>query len=354
MRVDHREGHARSGYKDIFEEGLSWVSRVSSVWVGGLESVRGGHPESLQEWQWQSGSLCQTVIHHHDPHCTLLGKSHVDNRNDVVEWNWIRIKTGVMTVFKNVHGHSLSVNHAAQFDSNVNNGLTARIISICVIMHHTWAYYSIQPHCLWYVHTQPNPCWSGRNWVSILGFPEPKGIAFSTRQMSRMVHLLIDPHYQATELLLYPRNFEYWQSHFELLLCVSQSVRWMCLSHRVCVPELHWLGVRSWMLHSVPRSAFHPLTPRDRSLIQTLQHQIDVDWIEELKAMDSTGLKCDIEALYQISGLDSISEMLKTCLSCHRDGFTRISWITWICYRPRRKPFSRYRPFVFSELRHHD
>lgn len=73
------------------------------------------------------------------------------------------------------------------------------------------------------------------------------------------------------------------------------------------VPGLQWLGPRLHHLaDSVDPAQMQPLTNRDRALIRTLRTepllQALPEWLAELDAMDSKGVKCEIEALYPAVG----------------------------------------------------
>jgi hypothetical protein len=57
---------------------------------------------------------------------------------------------------------------------------------------------------------------------------------------------------------------------------------------RYALPRLRWLGVVSGMLGDVPRSAFHPLSARDASLLPGLRSRLAGHraWLEELQEME--------------------------------------------------------------------
>lgn len=84
---------------------------------------------------------------------------------------------------------------------------------------------------------------------------------------------------------------------------------------RVRLPSLQWLGIRSRMLVDMPYSAFQSLGQRDIALIHSLSAQLrDSDWVQELHIMKMQGLKCDIEAMYQITSLSGLSQLLIHCI----------------------------------------
>ena len=84
---------------------------------------------------------------------------------------------------------------------------------------------------------------------------------------------------------------------------------------RIQIPQLCWLGIQAKMLGNVPRSAFQSLSQRDHALIKTLRSVLHhPDWIHELDVMSQTGLKCDIEAIYNATSLSGFSEMLTHCI----------------------------------------
>lgn len=80
--------------------------------------------------------------------------------------------------------------------------------------------------------------------------------------------------------------------------------RRMAESARYVLPALKWLGARSGMLGAAAGDAFHELGPRDSALIPGLRSTLAQDasaWVRELDAMQSAGVKADIEALYTCS-----------------------------------------------------
>eukprot|EP00798_Chlamydomonas_sp_ICE-L_P008553 gene8553-33986_t len=89
-------------------------------------------------------------------------------------------------------------------------------------------------------------------------------------------------------------------------------------SHRYALTGLKWLGIRSCMMGEVEADAMQTLTPRDRSMITTLSKELthsDPEWVEELKEMDESGYKLDIEAVYDgVGGFQGLSPMLATAI----------------------------------------
>lgn len=65
------------------------------------------------------------------------------------------------------------------------------------------------------------------------------------------------------------------------------------------------------MLEGVSETSFKALTGRDMSLLQTLKHKFAhiPAWMEQLSAMESSGHKCDIEAIYDTCGISGLGKL---------------------------------------------
>ncbi|GMH33661.1 hypothetical protein BSKO_01495 [Bryopsis sp. KO-2023] len=87
-------------------------------------------------------------------------------------------------------------------------------------------------------------------------------------------------------------------------------------SPRYALSTLKWLGIRHSMIRNVPETTFQPLTARDRSLIQTLKANLKhkPTWIKELSSMEQLECKCEIEAAYDVHGLEGLGKLLTSSI----------------------------------------
>eukprot|EP00884_Botryococcus_braunii_P020255 jgi/Botrbrau1/6913/Bobra.67_3s0031.1 len=113
-----------------------------------------------------------------------------------------------------------------------------------------------------------------------------------------------------------------WNPSGVAILCQYKhgSVRMALESPRYAVPSLKWLGTREEMLQDVPESAWQALTARDESLIGTLKAGPlagNESWATELDGMAARGAKAEIEALFEVVGVEGFASTLADSIIQH-------------------------------------
>lgn len=86
------------------------------------------------------------------------------------------------------------------------------------------------------------------------------------------------------------------------------------MMYRHALPQLMWLGVlKSWVdVHCDPED-MQDLTTADLSKLDKLirvDERLPKSWKTELTEMEEAGLKCEIETVYKVIGLDAFCKML--------------------------------------------
>lgn len=84
-------------------------------------------------------------------------------------------------------------------------------------------------------------------------------------------------------------------------------------SPRYAVPCLQWLGASHDLLAGADEEVWQTLTDRDRAMIHTLRNGIcqhNTAWAQELDLMEEWNSKAELEALYNVYGFASFTQML--------------------------------------------
>ncbi|GAX73646.1 hypothetical protein CEUSTIGMA_g1097.t1 [Chlamydomonas eustigma] len=138
--------------------------------------------------------------------------------------------------------------------------------------------------------------------VTAKGMPDLATRAFCSKLMDSFPHLTV-------------LGLVDWNPAGVAILCTYKYGSTQSLEgNRYTLPSLAWLGLRSNLLTTTSRENFQALNVRDRAqatgLMTKLQMLREEAWCHELKLMESTGLKADIEAIYDgpfgMAGLTNI------------------------------------------------
>jgi DNA topoisomerase VI subunit A len=91
----------------------------------------------------------------------------------------------------------------------------------------------------------------------------------------------------------------------------NQRRKGMC---RYALPQLMWLGVhKAWVDEHCDPEDMQDLTTADLSKLDNLireDKRLPVSWKMELSEMEEAGVKCEIEAMYKLIGVDNFCKFL--------------------------------------------
>lgn len=91
--------------------------------------------------------------------------------------------------------------------------------------------------------------------------------------------------------------------------------------YRYALPQLMWLGVlKNWVDAHCDPEDMQQLTTADLSKLNNLireDERLPNSWKMELSEMEEAGVKCEIEAVYKLIGVDVFCKILVECMAMY-------------------------------------